>query len=273
MIWIVFAAMTGLALLGLLRPLLKPAGPAGAARVDYDLAVYKVQLGEIARDVERGLLSPDQADAARTEIQRRMLGAAEIPATGATGGHGRRLAIVIALVLPLLAVGTYLVLGSPDFPDQPYRLRAGEIAQMREREATIQAMVGGLAQRLKDNPSDGKGWAMLGRSYRALGRVEEAKEAYAKAVQLLPGEVRPRVEYALLLIDEAQGLVPEAVFALRDVLAIDPNQPEALFYVAQAEAMIGKTDKAREMLTRLYGLLPEDSPGRDEVKQQLDALK
>ncbi len=275
MIWIVFAVMVAAAVGVPLLPLLRPAARAAAARYEYDLTVYRDQLDEIGRDVERGLLSADQAEAARTEIQRRMLAAADNTGAAAAPVAGRKnwgIAAGIAVAVPLIALPFYGRLGAPELPDQPYAGRAAQLAQMRQQEASIQAMVSGLAQRLTKTPGDGRGWAMLGRSYRALGRFEEAKAAFEKAVALLPTEVGPKVEYATLLIDEAQGLVPEAVFVLRDVLAINPNQPEALFFVGQAEAMIGNTDKAKVLLTRLYNLLPPESPARAEVKEALDSL-
>ena len=276
MIWIIFAAMLGLTLLVLLRPLLRPQ-PAGAARVEFDLAVYADQLEEITRDIERGLLSADQAEAARTEIQRRMLAAgesekAEIPVRIKAG---KRVALAIVLVLPLLAGAFYLALGSPELPDRPYSGRAAQIADMRQRTATIQGMVDRLAERLKSDPSDGKGWAMLGRSYRALGRMDEAKDSYAKAAKLLPAEVQVRVEYAILLLDEAEGdtLPPEVVRLMAEALALDPNQPDALYFLGLDAAAKGEKTKAGKLWTRLLDKLPPDSPARSQVQQQLDGLK
>lgn len=276
MIWIVFAAMVALTIGGLLRPLLRPA-PQSAARVDYDLAVYGDQLEEIGRDVERGLLSADQAEAARTEIQRRMLAAAEAEKNTVPASHkaGKRAAIAIAAILPLVSLGFYLSLGMPDMPDRPFSSRATQIAQMKERVSTIQAMVTRLAERLKTEPNDGKGWAMLGRSYRALGQVDEAKEAYVKAMKLLPGEVQARIEYAILLLDEEEGstLPDEALKVMGEVVAIDPNQPDALYFLGLDAAMKGNKAKAAKLWTRLLGTLPADSPARGQVQQQIDSLK
>lgn len=280
MIWMVFVAMALLALFGLLLPLLRPAaGAVYAPRADYDLAVYKDQLDEIARDVDRGVLSADQAGAARTEIQRRMLTAGETGAqarpivSGSVGG--RRLAVIIAVALPAVAAGLYAALGSPELPDQPYSGRAARIAQMRQQANTIQGMVDRLAERLRQDPSDGKGWAMLGRSYRSLGRTEEAKDAYLKAMALLPREISPRVEYAIVLLDEAEGetLPPESVKVLRQVLDLDPNQPDALYFVGLDAAQSGESARARGLWTKLLTNLPPESPARAQVQEQINALK
>ncbi|MDO8605540.1 MAG: c-type cytochrome biogenesis protein CcmI [Phaeospirillum sp.] len=276
MIWIVFAAMLALVLAMLLRPLLRPVA-IGAARVDYDLTVYRDQLDEIARDVDRGLLSADQADAARTEIQRRMLAAGESEKTARPirVNAGKRAALTIVLVIPLATLGFYLALGAPELPDRPYAGRAAQIAEMHEKVNTIQAMVERLAERLKSDPADGKGWGMLGRSYRALGKIDEAKDAYAKAVKQLPGEVQPRIEYAILLLDEAEGetLPPDVVGLMGEVLAIDPGQPDALYFLGLDAAAKGDKIQARKLWTRLLDKLPADSPARGQVQQQLDGLK
>jgi len=275
MIWILFGGLTALAMLGLLMPLRRPAA-ASSSRSAYDMAVYRDQLDEISRDIERGLLSPDQAEAARTEIKRRMLtssegGAAAIAAeTERTGGWPSWL---IALGLPLLAFGGYALLGSPNLPDQPYAERAAEIAEIRGQFAMIESTVKRLEEKVKANPSDGKNWAMLARSQRAIGRAEAAKDSYRKAIPLLPEAIEPRIELAGMLIEESQGPVPEAVDLLRQVLAREPDQPDALYFVAQAELAAGRRDQAKAMLSRLVGLLPAGSSDRVEVEKQLDRLK
>jgi cytochrome c-type biogenesis protein CcmH len=284
MIWIILAVMAALALALLLPPLLlKPVAAHGAVRLDYDLAVYRDQLGEIERDVERGLLTADQAGAARTEIQRRMLAAGEMEGKGgktakADPAAHRRLAATIAVLVPAAAFGLYILLGAPQLPDRPYSSRGDEIAQARQMGGgqgapDISAMVTRLAERMAQNPDDGKGWAMLGRSYRVMGQADKAHEAYKKAIALLPRDTGPRLEYAGMLLDEAQTLTPDFVMLMREVLAIDPAQPDALFFVGQAEAMIGNTGKARDLWNRLLTALPADAPERAEVVKQLESLK
>ncbi|WP_096704647.1 c-type cytochrome biogenesis protein CcmI [Magnetospirillum sp. 15-1] len=275
MIWIVFAAMVVLALLVLLRPLLATSA-ATAARSEYDLMVYKDQLGEIVRDVERGLLSPAQADAARTEIQRRMLAAADGDkgAKATIAKAGKTAPILVGLLLPLLAVLVYLPLGAPELPDRPYAGRAAQIAEMQEKAATIQAMVTRLAERLKQDPSDGKGWAMLGRSYRALGLADEAKDAYRNAITLLPGDAQTRIELAIMLLEEAENdaLPDEAIARLEEVLAITPDQPDALYFTGLSAAMKGDSARAKARWNRLLMVLPAESPARGQVEKDMARL-
>ncbi|MGE5478723.1 MAG: c-type cytochrome biogenesis protein CcmI [Bacteroidales bacterium] len=275
MIWIIFAAMTTATVALLLLPLLR-ARPEAASRAAYDLTVYKDQLAEVERELERGTLTIDQAGAARTEIQRRIL------ALGALGQGGKAsrgavlgAAAAVLAVVPLVGFGIYALLGQPQLPDQPFAARSGKIAEMKDQAAMIQNMVAQLSARLEKEPNDGKGWAMLGRSLRVMGQMDKAKDAYKKSVALLPGDVQVRLEYgAILLAEVPQGaqLPPEFVRLMREVVAVDPKNPDALYFAGLAEAQTGNAKKARDMWTRLVVLLPEGSEERQEVQQQLDAL-
>jgi cytochrome c-type biogenesis protein CcmH len=272
MIWLVFAAMCAATVALLLVPLLR-SRPKAASRAEYDLAVYKDQLAEVEREVERGTLTADQAEAARTEIQRRIL---SLGSVGKDKAQPRRVGVaaaLIAAVVPVLGFGLYLVLGQPHLPDRPFAQRQDE---MQGQVAMIKGMVAQLEARLQQQPGDGKGWAMLGRSYRVMGEVDKAKAAYKKAVSLLPGEPTVRLEYgALLLAEVPQGglLPPEFVGLMREVLAIDAKNPDALFFLGVAEAQTGNPRKARDLWTRLLVLLPEGSEDRAEVQRQIDGLK
>src|ERR1700760_1258657 len=112
-LWFVFALITAAAGFAVLWPL----GRAGHAQRDgSETVVYRDQLTEIDRDAAAGLINPPEAAAARVEIGRRLLGAADSEREIAPGSNIRlrRVAAVIALVgLPLVAVGLYFPLGSP----------------------------------------------------------------------------------------------------------------------------------------------------------------
>src|SRR5688572_15272924 len=99
-----FAVLTAGILFLLLRPLLRDGGKEGT-RADFDAAVYRDQLKEIDSDRDRGLIGADEAEAARTEIARRLL-AADVEGH-TTGGSGARMsprsvAAGLAVLLPLL---------------------------------------------------------------------------------------------------------------------------------------------------------------------------
>ena len=90
----------------------------------HDLAVYRDQLAEVDRDAERGLIDARQAEAARTEISRRMLAAADQgEAAGGTMPGGRWLRLAVVVLVPVAALLLYLPSGRPDLPSQPFASR------------------------------------------------------------------------------------------------------------------------------------------------------
>ena len=249
-----------------------------ATRAAYDLGVYRSQLGDLDRDLERGVIEPDEAHVLRLEIERRIL-KVDAGAENATPDQPKRhtlaLAVTIA-VLVLVPVGMYGLLGSPRLPDQPFAARAGQIAKLEAQRDKIQDMVKQLADKLQKNPNDGPGWAMLGRSLRILHQPDQAKIALQNAMKLLPDQVQPRLDYAALMIADLPPGSPmpdEFVALMRQILALDAHVPQALYFVGLAESRNGHNDKARELWTDLLQQMPADSEDRAELQQQIDALK
>lgn len=275
MIWIVFAAMTAATVALLLVPLLR-ARPKAASRSEYDLTVYKDQLAEVEREVERGTLTSDQAEAARTEIQRRILAMGDGTKDQIQPRRVGLVAALVAVIVPVVGFGTYVMVGQPALPDQPYAARADKIGQMQDQEAMIRNMVASLSARLEKDPNDGKGWAMLGRSYRVMGAMDKAQTAYKKAAALMPGDTQVRLEYGALMLAEVPDgapLPPDFVRLMREVVAVDPKNVDALYFLGISEAQTGNIAKAKDLWTRLLVLLPEGSEDRAEVQKQIDGLK
>src|SRR5205085_830347 len=106
------------------------------------------QLVEIDRDVASGQIGKAEADAARIEISRRLIAAADREAGPALTSNTtwRRAAAVLALVgLPVVAIAVYLPLGSPRLGDFPLaeRSRAPGASQ------PLEAMVAQVEQHLE----------------------------------------------------------------------------------------------------------------------------
>src|SRR5205085_3514985 len=112
MLWFGFALMTATAIFAVVWPLMRRGGK---RRSGSDLAVYRDQLDEIQRDRAAGLIGEVEAEAARVEVSRRLIGAAD--AQAATRGplsaaraawHRRVVAIIALVVLPIGAGAFYL---------------------------------------------------------------------------------------------------------------------------------------------------------------------
>src|SRR5579864_1081544 len=183
-LWIIFASMTAAAILAVLWPLGRKAAAVGGGN---DLAVYQDQLEEIGRDRSAGLIGQAEAEAARVEVSRRLLAAADTQATAqptasARQLKGRRRAATVAalIVLALLPVGFYLVLGSPDVPGQPAFARV----KAAPGNPSIDALVGQVEAHLAKSPNDGAGWEVIAPVYLRLGRFDDAAAAWRKSIAL-----------------------------------------------------------------------------------------
>jgi len=62
-------------------------------------------------------------------------------------------------------------------------VRSAQDMSREQREAMIENMVAGLAERLESDGQDLQGWLRLMRAYTVLGKAEEARQAAASARQ------------------------------------------------------------------------------------------
>lgn len=274
-LWIFMACVTGVTLVAMLLPLFTRKGEALADRAEFDLAVYRDQLKEIDADLERGLLDASQAEAARTEIQRRMLAAA--PAEGKatpTPGQGRDWLLVgaIAVAVPLAAIALYGKLGAPGQPDQPLASRSLGQERVADRKAEMEKLVSQLSERLKRNPDDLKGWIVLARSLDGMGRSAEAIEAYRKAVALSNRRADLLGDLAEALIQQGEDSIPEEARALlEEARGKDPEDPRPYFYGGAVLAQKGDLKGAIQQWTDLVAVSPADAPWVPQVKQSIAA--
>ncbi|HTO80880.1 MAG TPA: c-type cytochrome biogenesis protein CcmI [Methylomirabilota bacterium] len=262
--WVIAAVMLAAAAALLARPLLRARGP-GPARADYDLAVYRDQLAEVDRDLTRGVLTADQAAAARLEIERRILAAApergtEMPLPKPNLPR-RGLALAVAIGLPLGALVLYLALGHPELSGPPPGATVGNQAQ-------IEALVKELAGRMAAKPADPRGWQLLARTYALLGRFPESADAYAQAIAHGAKEAEVQASYGEALTLAANGQVTVAAAQAFDAaLAIDPKQPRARYYQALARSQAGKKQEALDLWVKLEA----ESPPNAEWLGSVDA--
>jgi len=243
--------------------------------------VFRDQLKEIERDAAQGLLDAEAAEAARLEVQRRMLTAdAEIQAgPGRTGGGApRRLtAILIGAGVPLAAAALYVVIGSPDQPDQPFATRqlpaeqAGpQTAERPEASPEVTAMVGRLAERLLGNPDDLEGWLLLGRSYISMERFADAMNAFARARALADGRPDVDIAYAeTLILTSGMKVTDDAAAIFRDVRGKAPFEPKARYYLGLKKAQAGDVRGALQDWSDLVAISDESAPWVPVVRQQI----
>lgn len=280
-LWIAVTALSLLTLALLVAPLLLRRGTRAPSRRELDLVIYRRQLAEVDHDIARGLLAPAEAEAARTEVKRRMLAldgdAIEGPTNVATpeaNARHRFIAAACALTMPLAALGLYLVVGAPGEADQPLAARRTAPAEMaageRDQAVSMEQAVAQLAQRMESRPDDFEGWSLLGRAYLGMGRFSEAAAALGRATALAPDRPEIAAAYGEAQVAAAEGQVtPDAASAFAGALAADPREPRARFYLGLAKAQQGDVRAALQDWVDLVAVSPADAPWLASVREQM----
>jgi cytochrome c-type biogenesis protein CcmH len=258
-LWIVFALMTAAAIAALVWPLArKPRGGAAGS----ELVVYKDQLEEIERDRSAGLIGEAEAEAARLEVSRRLLAAADQEASAPVAAaqpvwHRRAATLGAVVVLSLLPVGLYVVLGSPNIPDQPAFARSA----LPPGHESIAALIGQVEERLRRNPNDGAGWEVIAPVYMRLGRFDDAVVARRKALALL-GETGARdADLGEALVAAANGVVTdEAKTSFERAVAREPENAKARYFLGLADEQDGNREAAAAQWRAMLNDAPADAP-------------
>jgi len=73
------------------------------------------------------------------------------------------------------------------------------IGEMTVRKGDFAEAIAFLEKAMKGLPGNADGWALLGRSYHAVRRYDEAADAFGKAVELAPQNLSYRSTYGLIL--------------------------------------------------------------------------
>ncbi|MDB5569056.1 MAG: Cytochrome c-type biosis protein CcmH [Hyphomicrobiales bacterium] len=273
MIWLVFAFLTAAAAMSVLAPLARAGRRTGGlSRRDADLDFYNAELAGIARDLERNLISPADAESAKAEAARRLIGGADPQAKAPEAGSrvARSVAALASIVvLGAVGLGLYGYLGQPAFPDQP--LMARKTAPPDRMD--MMAAVAKIEAHLERNPDDGQGRDIIAPVYMRLGRYTDAADAWGHAIRILGSTPQRETWRGEALTMAAQGKVtPDALAAFQRALALEPSAPQARFYVGLAAEQDADAPRAIDVWSKLLADYPPDAPWAEMVRQRLTAL-
>lgn len=225
-----------------------------------DLLVYKDQLQEIDRDRSAGLIGEAEAEAARLEVSRRLLTAAdrETPAVFDAAAprnlRRRRTAAMAALIiLPLGPPSLYIALGSPSLGGEPALARVTS----PQGNESVAALVGQVEAHLARNPDDGSGWDVLAPVYIRLGRFDDAVAARRKSLALNGATATREADLGEALAGAANGVVTaEAKGLFERAVARDPHEAKARYFLGLAAEQDGKADAAAAIWRALLADAP-----------------
>jgi cytochrome c-type biogenesis protein CcmH len=269
-LWPIFAVMTLAAVLAVWWPL---ARRQKSVRSGSDIAVYRDQLTEIDRDEAASRIGSVEAEAARVEVSRRLIAAAEtaeaakLVAAPVPAGSYRWATIAAAIVLLPLGAGiTYLSLGSPNL-----------VAVSMNAEAVRQQLPEGVEQTvaevenyLESNPKNGRGWELLAPVYMRLGRFDDAVKARRNALEIFGPDAARLGDLGEAIIMASGGVViPEAKELFTRAEAADPEDVMAQYYLGLSAKQEGRRDEAVKRWSALVATAREGAEWLPMVKNAL----
>ncbi len=241
MIWLwIAAALISAALAALIMQ--RGVRAAKAQRGDNPaLAVYRRQMAELDELAERGVLAEGERRAVRAETGRRLLAAA-----GRSEASGRRSGPVVILIAagaaPLVAAIAYVALGAPGYADQPFQARLLDWEHQAEQNQPLSApqMAAVWRALAAQHPTDTIPLVELARAEFESQQPTEAIQALHKAIALAPARTDLWELLGQALTAQNGGEVDaEAQDAFRHLLALDPANVNARYYLARAKIASG----------------------------------
>lgn len=213
---------------------------------DLNVELFKQQQDDLSLQYQNGELTNSAYQQAVTELQQSLLASRAMQATLKPKNSGVLLIISVAVTVVIISVSTYQLLGNQQWMQKDNVLTA-------QQHQSIPAMVEQLAERLKQQPDDIQGWALLARSYVNFRQYERASYAYSHLYRLVGDDVTLLVDYADVLVMEsstdslvlAEQLLEKALlqqanhkyglWVMGNVLYKQQRYEQALSYLKQAQ--------------------------------------
>lgn len=273
-LWLAVLLLLLATLLCLIPPLVRRAPPVDTASDANVRAFYLAQREQLRRDRQNGSLTADGLARAEDELQRDLLQDLAQRQRQAAPVRGQRAGVatacLLSVLIPVAAVLLYGKLGNPRAAaDVSVMARTAE-PHADDSGEDMAVAINALAQRLRNAPDDADGWYTLARSYETLGRYTDAVAAYQQVLRLVPGQPAVLADMADALLSANQG-VPDAnaVAAVAQSLATQPDQPKALALAGMMALRRGDAAEALAHWERLQALLPPDSEAARQIQSNI----
>jgi cytochrome c-type biogenesis protein CcmH len=268
--WIAAGLLTALVVVILCWPLLRQRHSASTSRKAINTAIYRDQMAELDRDLASGAVARDDHATAREELERRVLeDVADDNAAVVTAPRRLPLTgLALGVALPAAALALYFSLGNPAALDPSAQKSAAPTA------AEVEKMVATLAEKLEKNPENLQGWVMLGRSYKVMGRFDEAARAFEKAGSAMESEPELMLEVAELSAEQNQGKVEgKGLKLLKQVLKDQPDNPQALVLAGTDAYFRQNYPDAARYWERVLAQVPPDSEDARNLTAGLEKIR
>lgn len=283
MFWFSAAALVAVALLLMLRPLL---GTRTAA-IGAQATLLREQLEVLKTSHAAGMISDADFAMRKQTLSDAVLALVDRPASAPRPRSATVAAMILLVGLPIAMVLLYRQVGNPNAiafngrSEAPTNAASADpatapaTAPNGEGAPDLAAAAETLAAKLRDNPDDGEGWVLLARTYRATEQFAPAKDAFERALKLVPESADLLAEYAevLGLAIEPRSLAGEPEKLLDRALVLDPVHQRALWLKGFARKQAGDAVAAETVWNTLLGQLQPGTPVHTAVTEQINEAR
>lgn len=253
------------------------------AKVDSlsNTQIVKQRIHELEREVAEGLISADDKQSAVNELKLALVDESEFTATAKGGAL---LPLIIGGVIAAVAgITVYVKVNQLEgvsrasdaiaaLPQLSQQLASGQSNDLTQQDITD--LVLAIRQRLRETPSDHKGWMYLGRLWMSLGQGQQAIEAISRASQLAPDDEGYRISLAQALmtagdessLEQAQGLMAK-------LLDSQPQNDNLALMMTVVSAQLGDLANTERYFAKISDKLPESSEVKQRLVERIASLK
>ncbi len=246
-----------LVLLLLLRPFIFPAKSSATSRRQMNATIYREELDKLEAEHTAGVITSTDYEIAHAEMRQRLFQDTIEEDDREVAGSSKKTAIGLCIFIVLFSSALYFSLGDV--------VRITQInSEKPVTQEGVEKMVAEFAIKMEKDPGNLKGWAMLARSYRILGRDQDAAKAYARAGNFIDSDPQLLADYADVLASNANGsFVGKPSQLINQALKLDPNNMMALWLSGTASYSAGNYKAAVQSWEKLAQQLP---PNTDEAR-------
>jgi len=216
-------------------------------------AIYREEFDKLEAEHHAGVITVSDYEIAHAEMRQRLFQDTIEEDDQEVAGSVKKTTIGICIFIVLLSSGLYFYLGDV------VRVAQTNSEQPVTQEG-VEKMVAEFAIKMEKDPTNLKGWAMLARSYRILGRNEDAAKAYARAGNFIDSDPQLLADYADVLAANANGsFAGKPLQLINQALKLDPDNLMALWLSGTASFNANNYKAAVQTWEKLAKQIPADT--------------
>lgn len=272
--WIICAVLLIIAMLFVVLPLWRGSLKSSVVQRDSaNLEIFRDQIAEMDADLRNGLLTQEMYEQGKRELQSRLLdevGEAASGSTSAVRNPLKFLALALAMLLPVTAVGVYWMVGNHHAVIAQERSVSAEGFSIVRSESALKA----LEEKVADKPDDVRSLLLLARSYADLERFADAVQVYDKLTRLMPKEPQLWADYAdVLAMTSGRTLLGMPTQLLDKALALDPDNFKALALAGSAAMERGDFALTVRHWEKLLKLIPKEDENTHVIESGIQQAR